>query len=156
MSMTAMLLTTASKDGGLAEREESLLVQRIGGPVLDVATVLASPIQHRLAEIGCEDLPPKLGHTACELAVSARDLENPLPRLEPKQPFNRWLDKVSLPGRARPPCARPRRWPARPTRSGRRRAGSRSSFTRERSVPRAWCWRRTRDWSWFRRRGDRS
>jgi hypothetical protein len=83
----------------LAECEESLLVQRVGVPILDVAPVRTSPLEHALAEVGGEHVRARLGHRAGELAVPARDLEDPISRLDAKQVLNRRLDEVSLPGR---------------------------------------------------------
>ena len=61
----------------------------------------ASPLKHPLAEIDRKHLRSKFRHPTGEVAVSARDLEDPLARLEPQQSFNGRLDEVPLPGSAR-------------------------------------------------------
>src|SRR6266536_1627092 len=88
------------KRGRIAEREEGFLVHRVGVSVFDIPAVRTGPLEHPLAEVDCKHLPAELGHPARELAVPARDFEDPLSLLESQQPFDRRLDEVPLPGRA--------------------------------------------------------
>jgi hypothetical protein len=60
----------------------------------------ARPLDHCPAEVDRKHMPSTLRHPARELAVAARDIEDPLSRLELQQPFDRRVDEVSLPGSA--------------------------------------------------------
>jgi len=97
MSMIAMLLTTASNEAG------SPSARRASSSIASAYLYSTSPpcarARSSIAEVDCKHLPTELGHPACELAVPARDLEDPFSRLEQKEPFDGGLDEVSLPGR---------------------------------------------------------
>ena len=83
-----MLLTTASNDEDSPSESRGLLVGCVQVPILDLAPMRASPVKHPLAEVDRKHLPPEVRHPARKLAVAARDIEDPLSRLELQQPFD--------------------------------------------------------------------